>query len=113
VQVDLAISEATQRVSSSLALLDAETRAACEARRRSLENEVTRATEQATEQFRSGIKAFLYSSLVAAVGAVDEHAQTTLAGLVKDQGNTAREIGRHIDSPENPENPDESGGSGV
>jgi len=113
VQVDLAISEATQRVSSSLALLDAETRAGCEARRRSLENEVARATEQATEQFRSGIKAFLYSSLVAAVGAVDEHAQTTLAGLVKDQGNTAREMGRHIDSPENPENPDESGGSGL
>jgi hypothetical protein len=113
VQVDLAISEATQRVSSSLALLDAETRAGCEARRRSLENEVARATEQATEQFRSGIKAFLYSSLVAAVGAVDEHAQTTLAGLVKDQGKTAREIDRHIDSPESPENPDESGGSGL
>jgi hypothetical protein len=112
VQVDLAISEATQRVSSSLALLDAGTRAECEARRRTLENEVGRATEQATEQFRSGIKAFLYSCLVAAVGAVDEHAQTTLAGLVKDQGNTAREIGRHVDSPESPENPEASGGSG-
>jgi hypothetical protein len=113
VQVDLAISEATQRVSSSLALLDAESRAECEARRRTMENEVARATEQATEQFRSGIKAFLYSCLVAAVGAVDEHAQTTLAGLVKDQGTTAREIGRHVDSPETGENPRESGGSGL
>jgi hypothetical protein len=113
VQVDLAISEATQRASSSLALLDAESRAECEARRRTLENEVARATEQATEQFRSGIKAFLYSCLVAAVGAVDEHAQTTLAGLVKDQGTTAREIGRHADSSESGKNPAESGGSGL
>jgi hypothetical protein len=113
VHADLAISEATQRVSSSLAMLDAETRAACEARSRSLENEVARATEQATEQFRSGIKAFLYSSLVAAVGAVDEHAQTTLAGLVKDKGDyekAAREMGRHIDAPKSEENPGESGG---
>ncbi|HEV3375011.1 MAG TPA: hypothetical protein VG051_04855 [Candidatus Acidoferrum sp.] len=119
VQVDLAISEAGQRVSSSLASLEAENRAACEARRRSLENDVAQATQQATEQFRSGIKAFLYASLVAAVGAVDEHAQTTLAGLVKDQGlvrdqgKAAREIGGRADSAENAENRGESGGSGL
>ena len=113
VQVDLTISEAMQRVSSSLALQEAETRAEVGARCRSLENDVAQATEQATEQFRSGIKAFLYSSLVAAVGAVDEHAQTTLAGLVKDQGKTTREIGRPADSSENAENPAESGGSGL
>src|ERR1700674_733113 len=119
VQADLAISESGQRVSSSLASLEAENRAACEARRRSLENDVAQATQQATEQFRSGIKAFLYASLVAAVGAVDEHAQTTLAGLVKDQGlvknpgKAAREIGGRADSAENAENPGESGGSGL
>ncbi len=113
VQVDLALSESAQRVSSSLASLEAENRAACEARRRSLENEVAQATEQATEQFRSGIKAFLYASLVAAVGAVDEHAQTTLAGLVKDRGKAAREIGGRADSSESAENPGESGGSGL
>ena len=93
VQVDLAISEATQRVMSSLAALDAENRAACEARRRSIETDVAHATEQSTEQFRTGIKAFLYSCLVAAVGAVDEHATTTLDGLVKDHGKAALEIG--------------------
>jgi hypothetical protein len=119
VQVDLAISEAGQRVSSSLALLEAENRAACEARRSSLENDVAQATQQATEQFRSGIKAFLYASLVAAVGAVDEHAQTTLAGLVKDQGlvkdygKAPREVGERTDSSENTENPGETGGSGL
>ena len=113
VQVDLALSESAQRVSSSLALLEAENRVACETRRRSLEEEVARATQQATEQFRSGIKAFLYASLVAAVGAVDEHAQTTLAGLVKDRGNAAREIGGGADSSESGENPGESGGSGL
>jgi hypothetical protein len=92
VQVDLIISEATQRAMSSLAALDAENRAACEARRRTIESDVAKATEQSTEQFRTGMKAFLYSCLVAAVGAVDEHAKTTLDGL-KDPGKAMREIG--------------------
>jgi hypothetical protein len=83
-QIDLVTAEATERVSSTLASLDAENRATCEARRRSLENDVARAAEQSTAEFRSGIKAFLYSCLVAAVSAVDQHAQTTLAGLHQD-----------------------------
>jgi hypothetical protein len=91
VQMDLAISDATQRMMSSLAALDAENREACEARRRSIQTDVAQATEQSTEQFRSGIKAFLYSCLVAAVGAVDQHAQTTLDGL-KDPGKALRDL---------------------
>jgi len=83
VQIDLVTAEATERVSSSLASLDAESRAAAEARKRTVESEVARAAEQSTAEFRSGIKAFLYSCLVAAVSAVDQHAQTTLAGLDK------------------------------
>lgn len=86
VQVDLAITETTERVRSALSALDAENRIACDTRRRTMIDDVTRTTEQSTEQFRSGIKAFLYSCLVAAVGAVDEHAKTTLDGLVKDPG---------------------------
>lgn len=93
VQVDLAITETTERVRSALSALDAENRAACDSRRRSMIDDVTRTTEQSTEQFRSGIKAFLYSCLVAAVGAVDEHAKTTLDGLVKDPGAAPRAIG--------------------
>jgi hypothetical protein len=92
VQVDLAISETTERVRSALSALDAENRMACENRRRVMIDDVTRTTEQSTEQFRSGIKAFLYSCLVAAVGAVDEHAKTTLEGLVKDPNGTPRVI---------------------
>lgn len=92
VQVDLAISETTERVKSALSALDAESRAACESRRRTMIDDVTRTTEQSTEQFRSGIKAFLYSCLVAAVGAVDEHAKTTLDGLVKDPNSAPRAI---------------------
>jgi hypothetical protein len=80
-QIDLGAAEATERVSSALASLDAENRAVCEARQRSLESDVARAAEQSAAEFRSGIKAFLYSCLVAAVSAVDQHAQTTLAGL--------------------------------
>ena len=34
------------------------------------------------------MKAFLYSCLVAAVSAVDEHSKSTLDGLVKDNGKT-------------------------
>jgi hypothetical protein len=93
VQVDLAITETTERVRSALTALDAENRVACETRRRTMIDDVTRTTEQSTEQFRSGIKAFLYSCLVAAVGAVDEHAKTTLDGMVKDPGVTPRTIG--------------------
>lgn len=92
VQVDLAISETTERVRSALSALDAENRSVCESRRRALVDDVARATEQSTEQFRSGIKAFLYSSLVAAVGAVDEHAKITLDGLTKDPANAQRVI---------------------
>jgi hypothetical protein len=92
VQVDLAISETTERVRSALSALDAENRIACENRRRTMIDDVTRTTEQSTEQFRSGIKAFLYSCLVAAVGAVDEHAKTTLDGLVKDPNGIPRSI---------------------
>jgi ElaB/YqjD/DUF883 family membrane-anchored ribosome-binding protein len=86
VQADLAVTETLERVRSTLSALDAENRSVCDARRRSLESEVARAAEQSTEQFRSGIKAFLYSCLVAAVGAVDEHAKVTLDGLLKQPG---------------------------
>jgi hypothetical protein len=84
VQIDLITSEATERVTSALSSLDKESRAAIDARRRAVETEVARAAEQSATEFRSGIKAFLYSCLVAAVSAVDQHAQNTLAGLEKD-----------------------------
>ena len=91
VQMDLSISDAMQRVMSSLDALDAENRAACDARRRNIETEVAQATQQSTEEFRTGMKAFLYSCLVAAVGAVDQHAQTTLDGM-KDPAKVLREM---------------------
>ena len=80
VQMDLATSDATQRMTSSLSSLDTENRAACDARRREMQNEVSRAAEQSSQELRSGMKAFLYSCLVAAVRAVDEHSQATLKG---------------------------------
>lgn len=103
VQADLTISETKQRVESSLASLDAENRAACEARRRTLESDVARAAEQSTEQFRKAIKAFLYSCLVAAVSAVDEHTQSTLDGLIKNDGSVLPEVGKTTGSNENAE----------
>ncbi|OLB82463.1 MAG: hypothetical protein AUI12_19130 [Acidobacteria bacterium 13_2_20CM_2_57_6] len=89
--VNAVLSETQERAVSALASLDAESRAACEARRAALETEVARAAERSTEQFRKGMKAFLYSCLVAAVSAVDEHSKSTLDGLVKDNGKTVFE----------------------
>ena len=74
----------TQRVSSALAALDAEHRDACDERRNSIQADVARSTEQVTEQFRQGLRAFFYSCLVAAVGAVEQHSQATREGFAFD-----------------------------
>jgi hypothetical protein len=86
--VGMTLSEAKERAVSALSSLEAESRAACEARRQALEAEVARSAERSTEQFRKGMKAFLYSCLVAAVSAVDEHSKSTLEGLLKHNGET-------------------------
>jgi hypothetical protein len=103
VQIDLVLSEAKESITSSLASLDAQSRVAVEARRRALETDVARAAEQSTMEFRSGIKAFLYSCLVAAVGAVDQHAQTTLAGLTTDPNGLQRALEAAGSSPSSPD----------
>lgn len=77
----LAVMDTTQSVTSSLAALDAAHRSACDARRQSIETDVQRAGEQITEQFRQSLRAFFYSCLVAAVGAVEQHSKTTGEGL--------------------------------
>jgi hypothetical protein len=105
VQVDLSVSETTERVKSTLDALDAESRTACDARRRAMIEEISHATEQSTEQFRSGMKAFLYSCLVAAVGAVDEHAKSTLDNLVKSPGSAPRTITDGVIAPPDDEKP--------
>jgi len=91
-EIDFILAEAKERVTSSIASLDADSRTTAEARRRALEIDVARAIEQSTMEFRSSIKAFLYSCLVAAVGAVDQHAQTTLAELAPNPGSLSRTL---------------------
>jgi hypothetical protein len=90
-QMNVILSETKDRAASVLSSLDAENRAACEARRQTLEAEVARAAERSTDQFRKGMKAFLYSCLVAAVSAVDEHSKSTLENLTKDNGKSLQE----------------------
>jgi hypothetical protein len=90
-QVSMALAETKERAVAALSSLDAESRAACDARRQAIESDVARAAERSTDQFRKSMKAFLYSCLVAAVSAVDEHSKATLDGLVKDNGKTIRE----------------------
>ncbi len=115
VHIDLILADAIERASSSLASLDAESRAAIEARRRALEADVAHAAEQSTMEFRSGIKAFLYSCLVAAVSAVDQHSQTTLAGLSTDPSSLSQALDtiggsspRHDNPPSQPNIPSRS-----
>jgi hypothetical protein len=104
-QIDIVIAEATERLNSSIASLDAESRASGEARRRAMEADVARTAEQSTLEFRSGIKAFLYSCLVAAVSAVDQHAQTTLAGFSPDSRDLHRAIDTSVNALTNTDDP--------
>ena len=82
--VNMTLAETKERATSSLASLEAESRAACEARRQALETEVGSFAERAADQFQKGMNAFLHSCLVAAVGAIDQHSQNTLTGLMKE-----------------------------
>jgi hypothetical protein len=91
--VNMTLSEAKERAVSALSTMDAEVRASWEARREAMDREVARSTERSTDQFRKGMKAFLYSCLVAAVSAVDEHSKSTLDGLVRENGNTLYDDG--------------------
>ena len=102
-QVNAILSETKDRAASALSSLDAESRAACEARRQALEAEVARSAERSTDQFRKSMKAFLYSCLVAAVSAVDEHSKSTLEGLLKDNGKSLHDASSETAHPDDPE----------
>jgi hypothetical protein len=80
----MTMSDATQRVTSMLASLEAQNRAACDERRKTLEEEVGRVGERITEEFRQSFRAFFYSCLVAAVGAVEDHSKATREGMTPD-----------------------------
>jgi PilZ domain len=74
-----------QKLSSVLASLEAEYLAFCETQKKSLSSELLQSGTKVATEFRHGLKAFFYSSLVAAVAAVEEHSQTTLDGLSCDR----------------------------
>jgi hypothetical protein len=93
--VKMALADTQERSVLALSSLDAESNAICDARRQSLDAEVSRLAERATDEFRKGMQAFLHSCLAAATGAVDKHARTTLNGLSKGSGEIRgkRELG--------------------
>jgi len=76
--------EARQKLSSSLAALDAEHQSLIDHRRKMLDGEIRQTGAKLTAEFRQSFKAFFYSCLVAAVGAVEEHSKTTLEGFSAD-----------------------------
>jgi len=80
----LTMSDTSQRINSNLAALEAHNRTTCDARRQALEEEVGRVGERITEEFRQSFRAFFYSCLVAAVGAVEDHSKATREGMTPD-----------------------------
>jgi len=84
--VNMALADTRERSVSALSSLDAESSAICDAHRQSLEAEVSRLAEQATDEFRTGLQSFLHSCLAAAMGAVDKHSRSTLNELAKGSG---------------------------
>ena len=88
---NMALAETKQRAVSALSSFDADSRAACDARRQALETEAARSAERATDQFRKGMKSFLNSFLAATVGAVNEDSKASLEGLLKDEGKAPEE----------------------
>ncbi len=80
----MTMSDTSQRVTSSLAALEAQYRTACDTRKETLEAEISRVGEKITEEFRQSFRAFFYSCLVAAVGAVEEHSKATKDGMSPD-----------------------------
>jgi len=87
--VKMTLLDTEERSVSALSSLDAESGAICDARRQSLEAEVSRLAERATDEFRKGMQAFLHSCLAAAMGAVEKNSRTTLNGLPKGSGEIA------------------------
>jgi hypothetical protein len=73
------VSEANERIISSVAALDAENRVVCQERIRKLEDDLARAADRSTEQFRNGLNSLL-SSVVRTVNTGEEHTESTLHG---------------------------------
>src|ERR1700676_4345171 len=73
------VAEANERIISSVAALDAENRVGCQERIRKLEDDLARAADRSTEQFRNGLNSLL-SSLVGTVSTGEEHTESTLHG---------------------------------
>src|SRR3974390_3616980 len=80
----LLAADAKQKVAATFAAMDAEHQALGKARKRSMDEEILQAGAKVSNEFRHSLKAFFYSCLVAAVGAVEEHSKTTLDGLALD-----------------------------
>jgi hypothetical protein len=75
----------------SLNLLATETRTEWEAHRQASRVELSRASEQAIQQFRERMEAIWNSSMVAAMSAVNEHSRSVLDSLSKEPAQQLRE----------------------
>ncbi len=94
VDIDMAFTEARQRVESSLATFAAETRADWEAHQRAWQDELARLSQQEIEQFPQRLETILNTWMVAAMSAVNDHSRALLDSLSNEAGHRLRDAGR-------------------
>ncbi len=78
IEIDLAVSESRKNIEASLQSLAAASVSAAEARQRTAEEQLARATNQNVEQFRQRLTNLVHSSLHTAMSAVNEHSSRLL-----------------------------------
>jgi hypothetical protein len=93
------VSEANERIISSVAALDAENRVVCQERIQKLEDDLARAADRSTEQFRDGLNSLL-SSLVGTVGSGRGNQSTSICNSLNLSEQSIRVSRRTMDGRE-------------
>lgn len=88
IHTSLIASRIEQRLAYSLAALDAEHRNACQARLRTLENEIVHLAAELTNQRRHELKTFFDSCLIGAIHAIEQQSTAALGGLTQESQNS-------------------------
>ncbi len=92
IEIDEAASDSRANFTSSLTSVADKIRGDWEDRQRAWQDEVTRSSEQQSEQFRQRLGTILHSSMVTAISAVNDHSKVLLNSLSKEAEEQLREV---------------------
>jgi hypothetical protein len=92
IEIDEAASDSRANFTSSLTSVVDKIREDWETRQRAWQDEVTRSSEQQSEQFRQKLGTILHSSMVTAISAVNDHSKVLLNSLSKETEEQLREV---------------------